>query len=117
MENTFNTTISNMEYYSIMVDQLKEVDNMPKNIIPWSIRPIDSLGNDISIGDEIVFVYTDFHDRFLDICKGTIVGFTECFVKIKPKESDCFWRFKELKEGKWQMKEYILRKYNRIIKL
>ena len=32
MENIFNTITSNNEYYSIIVDKLKEVDNIPKNI-------------------------------------------------------------------------------------
>lgn len=110
---------SNQLYYKIMVDCFTEVDNHPKNInihIPWGIRPHDCFGNDLSNGNRVAYITTYYDDRFEKICKGTIIGFTECFIKIKPDETE-YWRFKEFKDGKWQPKEYILRKYNRVIKL
>lgn len=74
----------------------------------WSIRPTDCFGRDIAIGDKVAFTLTNYQDRFKKMCKGTIVGFTECFIKIKPDEQYI---------NKYQEKEYILRKYNRVIKL
>lgn len=107
MENIFNTITSNNEYYSITVDQLREV-NAPEHIIPWSIVPVDSLGNDLSNGDRVAYVTTYYDDRFEKMCLGTIIGFTECFIKIKPDEQYI---------NTYQEKEYILRKYNRVIRL
>lgn len=93
-------------------------DYIKNKIIPWDIRPYDSLNNDIAIGDNIAFVETDYKDNFKAICQGTIVGFTKCFVKIKPNDPGLFYySYNEYKDGKWQPKEYILKKYNRVIKL
>lgn len=102
---------SNQLYYKIMTDCIAEVDNHAKNIyihIPWSIRPHDCFGNDLSNGDRVAYVTTYYDDRFKQMCKGTIIGFTECFIKIKPDEQYIIT---------YQEKEYVLRKYNRVIKL
>lgn len=104
-----NYNIDSMQLYSKMIDYFVEVDNHPKNIhIPWSIRPHDCFGNDLSNGDRVAYVTTYYDDRFEKICKGTIIGFTECFIKIKPDEQYI---------NTYQENEYILRKYNRVIRL
>lgn len=52
--------------------------------IPWDIRHYNSLDRNISIGDKVAFVYTNYKDNFKAICEGIILEFTKCFVKIKP---------------------------------
>ena len=104
-----NFNINSMQVYSTIIDNFATIDNYPKNIcISWSVRPYDSLGNDLSNGDRVAYVTTYYDDRFEKMCQGTIIGFTECFIKIKPDEQYI---------ERYQEKEYILRKYNRVIKL
>ena len=106
-----NFDINSMQVYETIINSFAEIDNHPKNInihIPWSIQPHDCFGNDLSNGDRVAYVTTYYDDRFEKMCQGTIIGFTECFIKIKPDVQYI---------ERYQEKEYILRKYNRVIKL
>lgn len=106
-----NFNINSMQIYETIINKSAEIDNHPKNInihIPWSIHPHDCFGNDLSKGDKVVYVTTYYDDRFEKMCQGTIIGCTECFIKIKPDKQYI---------NTYQEKEYVLRKYNRVIKL
>ncbi len=86
-------------------------------VIPFSIRPKDSLKNDIAIGDKVAFVLTYYNDRFCKICTGVIVGFTECFVKIKPDNYKEHWSFQNRVDGERYPKDFVKRCPSRVIKI
>ena len=94
------------------------IKNLFNPIIPWDIRPTDCFGRDIAIGDKVAFTLTNYQDRFKKMCKGTIVGFTECFVKIKPDEEYANDRhFKRWINKEWVLADYVLRIPRRVILL
>ena len=68
----------------------------------------DRFKKEIKVNDRVLFIYYYYKGRFYDYALGTIIGFTECFIKIKPDEQYIIT---------YQEKEYILRKYNRVIRL
>ena len=91
-------------------------------IIPWNIRPTDCLGQDIAINDIVAFVCTNYRDEFDFMATGEIVGFTDCFVKIRPNYDliDNFkiiYHFNRFVGDKWGRAEYVLRSKNRVIKI
>ena len=82
----------------------------------------DTFNNDLNIGDNVVYMYQYYDGRWNSFHKGTIVGFTDCFVKIKiaEKDKDEYWAKQSLYiNGKyeWLPKPYILRQPHKIIKL
>lgn len=96
---------------------LDVTQNLFNPIIPWDIRPKDCFDNDISINDEVIFILTNYKNYFKKICKGKIVGFTKCFIKIKPDNPNDHYSFYEYINGKKIPKEFILKKPNRVYKI
>ena len=70
----------------------------------------DCFGNKLHIDDKVYYVTTYYDTRFDKMCTGTVVGFTDCFIKIKPDEKYKI-TYKEKTTG------YILRIKNRVIKM
>ena len=90
-------------------DELNTMDNNYDIAFKYNSSQ-DCFGNKLHIDDKVSYVTTYYDDRFNKICTGTVVGFTNCFIKIKPDEKyKITW--KEKTTG------YILRYKNRIIKM
>lgn len=82
----------------------------------------DAFKNELNIGDHIIYMYQHYDGRWDSFHKGTVIGFTECFVKIKldSDDNDNFWAKSFIKvNGKytWVNKPYILRQPHKIIKM
>ena len=83
---------------------------------------IDAFYNKINIVDNVVYMYQHYDGRWDSFHKGTIVGFTNCFVKIKVMEEDKneYWakQFVHINgEYKYICKPYILRQPHKLIKI
>ena len=96
---------------------LDTIKNLFNPIIPWDIRPTDCFDRDISIGDNVIFIITNYKNYFKKICKGTIVGFTKCYIKIKPDNYNEHWSFYTYVDHERVPKEFILKKPNRVYKI
>ena len=48
----------------------------------------DAFKNELNIGDSVVYMYQHYDGRWDSFHLGTIIGFTDCFVKIKIAEKD-----------------------------
>jgi hypothetical protein len=81
----------------------------------------DTFKNELNISDSVIFMIQHYDGRWDSFHKGTIVGFTPCFVKIKPEEDDNHWDFFQYveigKEYCKMRKPYILRQSHKIIKI
>ena len=82
----------------------------------------DAFNNELNIGDRIVYMHQYYDGRWDSFHKGTIIGFTPCFVKIKLNEDDQdhYWAkggFYINGEYYWLVKPYILRQSHKIIKI
>ena len=81
----------------------------------------DTFKNELNIGDSVIFMIQHYDGRWDSFHKGTIVGFTPCFTKIKPDEDDNHWDFfQHVKIGQeWvkMRKPYVLRQPHKIIKI
>lgn len=81
----------------------------------------DTFKNELNISDNVIFMIQHYDGRWDSFHKGIIVGFTPCFVKIKPEEDDNHWDFFQyIKIGQEyckMRKPYVLRQPHKIIKI
>lgn len=81
----------------------------------------DTFKNELNIGDSVIFMIQHYDGRWDSFHKGTIVGFTPCFTKIRPEEDDDHWDFFQYvmvgQEYCKMRKPYVLRQPHKIIKI
>lgn len=80
----------------------------------------DSFDKQINIGDTVVYMHQYYDGRWDSFHKGTVVGFTEYFVKIEvaDKDKNNYWVKKPIYvNGTWEWvpKSYILRQPHKIV--
>ena len=80
----------------------------------------DTFDKQINIGDTVVYMYQHYDGRWDSFHKGTVVGFTENFVKINivDTDKDNYWAKKPIYVNgtyEWLKKPYILRQPHKII--
>ena len=82
----------------------------------------DAFKNELNIGDTVVYMYQYYDGRWNSFHLGTVIGFTDCFVKIKiaEKDKDEYWAKQFLYingEYNYITKPYILRQPHKLIKM
>lgn len=97
-----NETINTNKY------ELTNIDNTYYMKFKYNYSE-DCFDNKLYINDKVAYVTTYYDDRFEKICTGTVIGFTDCFIKIKPDE--------KYKNPWKETNGYTLRKKNRVIKI
>lgn len=104
------------------------IENVP-TIIPYMDFPYvggkneskDAFGEIIHVCDHVAFMLNHYDDRFDSFHRGTVIGFTNQFIKIKPilieQNNRYRYQFCDFVDGEWVPKEYILRQSHRVIKV
>jgi len=82
----------------------------------------DTFNNELKFGDDVVYMHQWYDGRWESFHKGTVIGFTPCFVKIQinEKDRDEFWTKSFIyRNGEYGCveKPYILRQPHKLIKI
>ena len=83
---------------------------------------VDTFNNELNIGDDVVYMHQWYDGRWESFHKGTVIGFTPCFVKIQinEKDRDEFWTKSFIyRNGEYGCveKPYVLRQPHKLIKI